>query len=102
MKTFDYEQVYAVLAPLKAKFDDCAHGEGNSCDTLDKHLECCAKICFEVADALRSWAADVFSGEVVFDPQAEQLWRAEVGQIYVQATNVWQIGRKAEVPCFEL
>ena len=102
MKTYDYEQVNAVLAPLKAKFEDCAHGEGNQCETLDKHLDCCATICFEVATALTKWARDVFSGEVLFDPEAENLWRTEVTQIYSQATRVWQMGRKAEVPCYEL
>lgn len=102
MKTFDYEQVHAILSPLKAKFDDCAHGEGNECETLDKHLECCAKICFEVADAVTEWAHDVFSGEVVFDPDAETAWRTEVKQIYTQAIKAWHLGRKSEVPCYEL
>jgi hypothetical protein len=39
MKTFDYEQVNATLSPLKAKLHDCAHGEGNQSETLDKHLD---------------------------------------------------------------
>jgi len=102
MKTFDYEQVRAVLIPLKAKFDDCAHGEGNECETLDKHLDCCARICFEVESEVSKWARDVFSGEVVFDPDAERAWRTEVTQIYSQATRLWQTGRNAEVPCWEL
>jgi hypothetical protein len=102
LKTFDYEQVNAVLTPLKAKFEQCAHGEGNQCETLDKHLECCAQICLEVHAAVAGWARDVFSGKIAFDPEAENLWRAEVAQIYSQATRVWQIGRKAEVPCWDL
>lgn len=102
MKTFDYEQVRAVLTPLRAKFDDCAHGEGNECETLDNQLDCCAAICFEVASAVRKWARDVFSGEVVFDPDAEAAWRAEVKQIYTQAVRLWHRGSKAEMPCWEL
>lgn len=103
MKTFDYEQVNATLSPLKAKLQDCcAHGEGNACETLDNHLSCCADICFQVHSALVKWARDVFAGQVVFDPEAEKLWRAEVGQIYARARRVWQVGRKAEVPCWEL
>ena len=102
MKTFDYEQVGSVLAPLKAKFEDCAHGEGNACETLDKHLECCATICYEVVKSLRAWADGVFTGEVIFDPEAEKKWRLELAQIYSRAIQVWQIGRKAEVPCWEI
>jgi len=102
MKTFDYEQVTAILSPLKAKFQDCAHGEGNQCEALDKHLDCCAEICFEVHAALVKWAQDVFAGRVAFDREAESLWRAEVSQIYAQAKQLWKLGRKAEVPCWEL
>jgi len=102
MKTFDFEQVQAVLSPLKAKFEDCAHGEGNQCETLDKHLDCCARICFQVALEVRKWARGVFSGEIVFDPDAEAAWRTEVQQIASQAIRLWQMGRKAEVPCWEL
>ena len=102
MKTFDYEQVNAILSPLKAKFQDCAHGEGNQCETLDKHLDCCADICFEVHAALVTWAQDVFAGKIVFDREAESLWRTEVAQIYSQAKRIWQIGRKAQVPCWDL
>jgi hypothetical protein len=102
MKIFDYEQAVAILSPLKAKFDDCAHGEGNACETLDKSLECCAKICFELTESVRKWAHDVFSGEVVFDPEAEAAWRAAMKQFYSKANRIWQMGRKAELPCYEL
>lgn len=102
MKTFDYEQVNATLSPLKAKMHDCAHGEGIQCETLDKHLDCCAQICFEVHGALVTWAQNVFAGKIAFDREAENLWRAEVSQIYAQAKRIWQIGRKAEVPCWDL
>lgn len=102
MKTFDYEQVSAVLTPLKAKFENCAHGEGNQCETLDKHLDCCAAICLEVHAAVSCWARDVFSGKIAFDREAENLWRTEVARICSRATRIWQIGRKVEVPCWEL
>jgi hypothetical protein len=49
-----------------------------------------------------TWAQDVFAGRVPFDPEAENLWRAEVAQIYAHAKRVWKIGRTAEVPCWEL
>ena len=102
MKTFDYEQVNAVLSPLKAKFEDCAHGEGNQCETLDKHLDCGAQICLEVHAAVAGWARDVFAGRVAFDRQAEGLWRTEVARIYSRARRIWQAGRRAEVPCRDL
>jgi hypothetical protein len=44
----------------------------------------------------------VFAGRVVFDRDAERLWRAEVGQVYAQAKRLWKLGRKAELPCWEL
>ncbi len=102
MKTFDYAQVNAVLAPLKAKLDDCAHGEGNQCETLDKHLDCCADIGIEVIVAVTTWAQDVFAGRVAFDPEAESLWRAGVQRVYAQTKRIWQIGRKAQIPCWDL
>src|SRR5207248_2068148 len=94
MKTYDEKQVEAVLSPLRAEFNDCAHGEGNECETLDKHLDCCATICFKVADALTQWAKEVFSGEVVFDPAAERAWRFRVNEIYDEARTYWEVGRK--------
>ena len=60
MKTFDYEQASEVLRPLKAKFSDCTHGERDECTMLDKQLECCAKICSALADAVRNWASACF------------------------------------------
>lgn len=102
MKTFDYEQVQAVLSPIKAKFRECTHPEGTECETLDKHLECCAEICLEVHLAVVVWAQDVFAGRVVFDPEAERLWKTELAHIYSRACGDWRIGRRAEVPCWEL
>lgn len=102
MKTFDYEQVNAALSPLKAKLRDCTHGEGNECETLDRQLNCCAEICYLAQAALVEWAQDIFAGRVVFDREAELLWKAEIGQIYAQAKRLWKLGRKAEVPCWEL
>jgi hypothetical protein len=102
MKTFDYEQVQAVLSPIRAKLQACAHPEGDRCATLDKHLDCCAEICLEVHQAVVAWARDVFAGRVVFDAEAEALWRSEIANIYVRARGVWQVGRRAEVPCWEL
>src|SRR5205814_1847268 len=72
------------------------------CETLDKHLDCCAEICFEVHAAVVDWAKNVFAGKIAFDREAENLWRTEVSQIYAQAKRVWQVGRKAQVPCWEL
>ncbi len=102
MKTYDHEQVASTLAPLKARFADCAHGEGNTCETLDHQLECCGKTCFDIVLAVRSWAAGVFRGDVIFDPAAEARWRAELAQIQADATQLWAAGRRAEVPCWEL
>ncbi len=102
MKTYDYEQVAATLAPLKVRFAGCAHGEGTACETLDAHLECYARTCFEVVEACKTWARGVFCGDVVFDPVADAAWRAELGQIRSRATEVWHLGRTAEVPCWDL
>jgi hypothetical protein len=102
MKIFDQNQVVAVLSPLKARFDDCAHGEGRTCETLDQHLRCCAEICFEFVGECRKWALGVFSGEVVFDPAAEAGWQFELGQIQSHAAKIWNVGRHAEIPCWDL
>ncbi len=102
MKTFDYQQVDAVLSPLKARLNDCAHGEGDQCETLDSHLDCCATICFQVVESLKAWALSVFAGEVIFEAAVEDRWRTEVAQIYTRATAIWQSGRSLEVPCYQL
>src|SRR6185437_8202334 len=52
--------------------------------------------------AVKEWALNVFSGEVIFDPAAESRWRTELAQLHSQAVRVWQASRKAEVPCYEL
>jgi hypothetical protein len=102
MKTFDYEQVTAVIQPLKAKFDDCAHGEGDACVRLDKQMDCCAAICLEAAEQVVDWAHNVFAGEVAFDPVVENVWRTELQQIHSRAIKLWMVGRRAETPCWEL
>lgn len=102
MKTFDYQQVEAVLSPLMAKLDDYAHGEGNQCETIDKRLDSCAEICLEAHQSVATWAQDVFAGRVVFDPQAEQLWKTRLAHLYTHARGAWQAGRRAEVPCWSL
>jgi hypothetical protein len=102
MKTCDFEQVSATLEPLKAKFKDCAHGEGNACEKIDNQLDCCAEICFQMVQLFKQWSHGVFCGAVLFDPASEKLWQAEIVQIYLRAVKVWQSGRKAEIPCYEL
>ena len=102
MKTFSYEQVAATVDPLKARLDGCAHGEGSACETLDTQLECSARVCLEFAAACKSWAMDVFHGEVVFDAAAERRWRMELAQLHAQATELWHVGRAAEQSCWDL
>jgi hypothetical protein len=102
MTTFDSQQVRNLAADLNAQLDRCDNREGIECYKVDVALDEYAQCCCRFAEALRQWGRDVFAGRVAFDPNAEQLWKAELLQLCSRAMTMLSLGRQAESICFEL
>jgi len=102
MTTFGFQQVRDYAAGVNAELDRCDNGEGGFCDMMDQALELYASRCCTFTNDVRRWARDVFAGRVAFDPGAEQLWKAELVQLYERATKVASMGGEIEEPCFQL
>lgn len=102
MTTFDYQQVRKFADGLNAELDQCENGEGIQCFSLDSTLIFCADRCYEFSKELRQWGRGVFSGQVAFDPDAEQLWKAELLRLYTRAAALLATAKQAEDMCFVL
>ncbi|HEX4793707.1 MAG TPA: hypothetical protein VH370_07950 [Humisphaera sp.] len=102
MTTFDFNQVRDFAAGVNAELDQCENGEGAQCRTIDATLSYCAERCGKFIEEVRKWGRDVFAGRVAFDPAAEQLWKAELSQLYLRAINLLTLGNQAEQSCFVL
>ena len=81
--------------------DQCEHGEGTECATLDACLNCCADL-LHFTRKVRQWGRNVFAGRIAFDADADQLWRAEAAHLFLQGNAVMGDWPLAEVPCWDL
>lgn len=102
MTTFDFTQVREFADGLNAKLDQCDHGEGNACATVEKSLELYAVCCCDFYRRVRQWHSDVFYGRVAFDPTTEQTWRAELERLYARALGLADVVRQLEPHCYKL
>jgi len=100
MTTFDVNQVKDFADTLNAELDQCENGEGLQCHTIDSSLSYCAERCCRFTDAVRRWGRDVFAGKIAFDAAVEQLWKAELSQLYNRALKLHAIGTQFEAECF--
>jgi hypothetical protein len=102
MTMFEVSDIRKVIAEITSKLDACDHGEGIECATLDQALGRYAQSCREFLTCVRTWAQNVFSGKLPYDPQAERQWREEGVQLYHRAFAMWQRGTSQEVLCYDL
>ena len=101
MTVFDVEQVRQIAADINSQLDRC-ESDKTHCQTIDQSLTCCADICYKFIGIVQKWGQDVFAGRVAFNPNAESLLKAELAQAYSRAVKAWEVGRKAEIPCYDL
>ncbi len=102
MTTFELAEVRAFVAGLDTQVSRCENGEGMECATLDDALRYHATLCCQFCSAVREWGKAVFSGRVAFDPEVETVWRTEASDLFVLASEMYALGVKADVPCWEL
>ena len=102
MKTYDSNQVRDFAEQVHARINDCAHGEGKECDSIDKKLNFVADRCWEFSQELRRWANDIFAGRTAYDAVAERFWKAELYRLIERGNREWISGAQAEEDCFVL
>lgn len=102
MKAFDLAEVRRFIADVESRLDQCDHGEGTVCATLDLTLRFYAELCCEFCERVREWGRAVFHGKAAFDPEVERLWLEQGLELYRRACNLWSHAQKMEGECFEL
>jgi len=99
MTTFDLAEVSKFDADLKARRDDCDHGEGNACATIEDALLHYAKICSDYVAETKAWGQAVFTGQAAFDPAVESLLRSTGAVLVNCATDLLLHSRFAQKDC---
>jgi len=99
--TFDLLGVQRFVADLDAKRDGC-NSEGMFCSDLDKAIQCHEIACSGLQFAVTAWAHQVFSGQAVFEPAVEAVFKAELQRAVNRARPLLENGRAVETECFVL
>jgi hypothetical protein len=80
---------------LESKLNECEGEESLYCHNLETTLSCSADHCLKFVEEVLQWSSDVFSGSVIFDPAAEQLWKASLENFYQRGTRLLSNGYAA-------
>lgn len=102
MTTFDLVDVQDFIAGLDAQMARCQNGEGMECATVDDALRHHADLCCTFCEGVRQWGYGVFTGRVVYDPEAERLLRQEGERLRARSEDWYRIAHRAELPCYIL
>src|SRR6185437_9210284 len=102
MPICDFNQVKDFATTVNAQLDRCENGEGADCSSIDATLTFCAQQCCTFVDAVRKWAQDVFAGRIAFDPAVEQLWKAELVQLFSRAQHLLSLGWQTDPSWYAL
>ena len=102
MTTFDLAEVRGFTADIHARMDRRVNGEGSDCAALDADLRRYTELCREFYDQVQQWEDAVFSGRVVFHPEAERVWKEGGWRLHSQATEILNRGQDTEAVCYDL
>jgi hypothetical protein len=102
MTTFDLAEVRGFTADIHARMDRRVNGEGSDCTALDADLRRYTELCREFYDQVQHWEDAVFSGRVVFDPDAERVWQEGGWRLHSQATEILNRGQETKAVCYDL
>jgi hypothetical protein len=99
MEVCDYKKVFDIAAELNKRVSQCESGQGEMCDTIDNKLSHLSDIYLAFVDTVREWGRGVFSGRVVFDAEAEQLFKSQLLYLYNRAQSFLAAGKQSEQLC---
>lgn len=102
MTTFDLKQVNKVAETVNAEMDQCGHGEGVNCATIETIVTCYANGCCSFMQQFRKWTNDVFAGRVAHNEQAERSWQLELTKLRDRAMQLANYVTQAESMCHSL
>ena len=85
---------------LNEQAHTCDNGEGMMCRNLDGKIEHYIGLCVQLREYVNQWARAVFTGQVPFDAQVENLLIEEIKQLLPRANLVAARGRALQHECF--
>ena len=99
MTTFELEEVRQFATDLEVRMNECDDGEGMFCTTIDETLQHYAKLCCEFCEQVQLWDRAVFTGQVAFDEEIDQVFLKEADQLYRRASEMAKYGPGVEEQC---
>jgi hypothetical protein len=102
LATLDLPAVRRFTDELSGRARRCDNGERMEWSALEKDVQHYAILCRELREAIRQWARAIFTGEIEFDTEAENLWKAETGRLLQSAKKIAEQSQKFEGPGYEL
>jgi hypothetical protein len=97
--TFDIPAVRRFSDDLNEKARSCDNGEGMSCSNLDGKIKHYNGLCVQLREYVNQWARAIFTGQIAFDEQIENLLKQEIRQLLPRANLVAARGRALEKEC---
>ncbi|MGL6075536.1 MAG: hypothetical protein ACRC8S_15385 [Fimbriiglobus sp.] len=97
-----FVEVLDFCTQARGQLDQCDHGEGIECMTLEAKLRTYAKKCQEFQKHIKEWAGAVFSGREPFDEAVEKLWQEEGWKLHDRADHLLNEGKAQEALCYFL
>jgi len=80
----------------------CDNGEGTVCSNLEQTIGHYAGLCNSLRGYIDQWARAIFSGQIAFDQDIEDLFKKEAKHLLHRAKQIAMIGRKMQEQCFAL
>jgi hypothetical protein len=100
--TLDLTAVRRFAEDLNSRLHRCDNGEGMECSTLENTIRHYADLCCELQICVERWADAVFTGEIAFDPEVENLLKDVTRTVVERAATVAERARVLEGPCYDL
>jgi hypothetical protein len=100
--TIDLPAVRRFTDDLKERQRRCEIGEGTICTNLEDTINHYVQLCTELREFIQQWARAIFTGQIKFDPAAEDLLKTDVAQLLQRAEQVAAQGRAMNGYCFIL
>ncbi len=102
LATLDLPAVRRFTDDLNDRLRRCDNGEGMVCSNLDKSINYYVQLCHELREYVNQWARAVFTSQLAFDPEVEELLKRETRRLLHRAKQVAARGRAKEGQCFAL
>ena len=87
---------------LEDQIRRCENGEGMVCSDLDDRIDHYVKLCANLREYINRWARAVFTGQLGFDQETEDIFKRQIRLLLHHSFQVAAHGRQMDGLCYVL